>query len=136
MASKQNNISRYAGKIESRKNVYGKINFSFIWRLCTTTTIDFDSWSIHADSWIWLCALPLGNVLLYTSTFHTFSFCSFSDSRMSPCGKCLKKYVCDITWLQVIDLHIKNDYDSVIAFHRFHSGQWRQQRINSDLMLE
>lgn len=94
----------------------------------TTTTMDFDSWSIHADSWIWLCALPLGNVLLYTSTFYTFSFCSFSESRMSPCRKRSKKYVWHITWLQVIDLHIKNDYDSVIAFQRLYSEQGRQQR--------
>lgn len=129
MASKQNNVSKYAGKTWESKKMYMAKSISHLFGdYGSTTTMDFNSWSIHADSWIWLCALPLGNVLLYTSTFYTFSFCSFSESRMSPCRKCSKKYMCDITWLQVIDLHIKNDYDSVIAFQRFPSGQRRQQR--------
>lgn len=94
------------------KNRWSKINFSFIWRLCANT-MDFNSWSIHADSWIWLCAMPLGIVLcvcvcavllLFGCRLGVFCFSSHIDIHW--------KLLCVITWFRkVIDLHIKNDYD-------------------------
>lgn len=130
MASKQNNISRYAGKIESWKNVYGKINFSFIWRLWYYHYNGFRQlintcWFVNMTMRIASGECP--SIHFHISYYFLLLFVlRIKDESLQKTFE--KVCVCDITWVQVIDLHIKNDYDSVIAFQRFHSGQGRQQR--------
>lgn len=94
--------------------------------------MDFDTWSIHADSWIWLCAMALGNKMISISPTsihrhrHTHSlslsfFCSDTSTAryvFLPVLVLKTLKICAITWFQVIDSYIKNDYDGTIASER------------------
>lgn len=79
--------------------LWNKINFSFIWRLCETT-MDFDTWSIHADSWIWLCAIYLWGMCVCLHLGLVWCFTSFFLSWIADRKPLTTSFV--ITWKLLI----------------------------------